>query len=62
MWTHFLKGFDVVSLSPAPRHRSHSLGTLTLEYPIDIAPDGSKEFEFTLRATKPGVYIGDVDV
>lgn len=58
----FLDGFEVAGFDPEPRQQDHSLGTLTLEYPLDIPADGKRTFVVKLRATKAGTFIGDVDV
>ena len=58
----FLSGFKIVGYAPEPRNKDHSLGSLSLEYPIDIPPGEAREFTIKLRAKKAGVYIGDVDI
>jgi hypothetical protein len=58
----FLDGFKVVSIYPEPRHRDHTYGVLELEYPVDLRPRETWELEITLRAEKPGIWIGEVDV
>ncbi len=58
----FLRGIKILSVDPKPRHQDHSFGTLTLEYPIDIAPNGTHRFEIKFRAKKKGIFVGDIDI
>lgn len=58
----FLKGFEIESITPEPRNKEHSLGTLSLEFPQDVKPNESLDIAIALRAKKAGVYVGDVDV
>jgi hypothetical protein len=58
----FLSGFEILDISPSPRQKDHSMGVLSLEYPLDMAPGESWRLTISLRAKRRGVYIGDIDV
>ena len=58
----FLSGFEILNISPSPRQKDHSMGVLSLEYPLDMAPGESWRLTISLRAKRRGVYIGDIDV
>jgi len=62
IWDEFLGGFEVLDIIPEPRHKDHSDGALTLEYPNDLIPGDVFEVTLVLKASKIGVFIGDVDV
>lgn len=58
----FLKGFELLKISPEPRHKDLAFGYLSLEYPDDVKAGETVTYEIKLRAKMTGVYIGDVDV
>ncbi len=58
----FLEGFELLEVTPEPRQRDHSLGTLTMEYAVELAPDREWTLTLELRARQAGVFVGDVDV
>jgi hypothetical protein len=58
----FLDGFELDSMKPAPGEIDHSLGRLTLSYGFEIQPQRSEAFIIVLRATKVGMFSGDIDV
>lgn len=59
-----VKGFEVVSIEPAPVERSDSpvLGTWVYQHKRPLAPHETVSVTFGLRAAKPGTFGGDVTV
>ena len=58
----FLEGFKLEDIEPSPDDRDHSEGSLTLVYDRVFDPGETAKFRVRLKAKKPGVYIGEVDV
>lgn len=60
----YLAGFSVVSISPTPKSNKHVPidDTRSFTFSVQIPAKASRSFTFTLRAEKPGLYRGDVDV
>lgn len=60
----YLAGFTVVSTDPIPKSTMHNaiVDTRSFTFNADIPPGGSAAFSFSLRAERPGVFRGDVDV
>jgi hypothetical protein len=58
----YLEGFEVDTITPQPDSIDHSEGTMTLQYGLEIGPQRSAELFIVLRATKAGLFSGDLDV
>jgi hypothetical protein len=60
----YLAGFTVSRIEPRPRSSMHVPidNSRSFTFEVKIPPGASSSFKFKLRAEKPGVYRGDVDV
>jgi hypothetical protein len=60
----YLAGFTVSTIEPRPKssRRVPIDNSRSFTFGVQIPPQASRTFTFTLRAEKPGVYRGDVDV
>lgn len=60
----YLAGFTVSSIEPKPKSSMHVPidNSRSFTFGVRIPPRESRDFTFTLRAEKPGIYRGDVDV
>ncbi len=58
----YLDGFEVVGYDPQPADTTHAFGFLEMQYPAVIAAGEQQTFTVRLKATTPGVHIGDLDV
>ena len=60
----YLAGFTVSTIEPKPKSSMHVPldNSRSFTFGVRIPPATSRTFTFTLRAEKPGVYRGDVDV
>lgn len=60
----YLAGFTVSTIEPQPKSSMHVPfdNTRSFTFGVPIPPGTSRVFTFTLRAEKPGLYRGDVDV
>ncbi len=60
----YLEGFSVVAISPAPKSSQHVPidNSRSFTFGVQIPARTSRSFTFSLRAEKPGLYRGDVDV
>ena len=60
----YLAGFTVSTIDPRPKSNTHVPfdNSRSFTFGVQIPPRTSKTFTFTLRAEKPGLYRGDVDV
>jgi hypothetical protein len=60
----YLAGFTVSSTKPAAKSNMHVPIDNSRSYTFDVpvAAGATESFTFTLRAEKPGIYRGDVDV
>jgi hypothetical protein len=60
----YLAGFTVSTIDPRPKSSVHVPfdNSRSFTFGVQIPPGASRTFTFKLRAEKPGVYRGDVDV
>jgi len=58
----FLRGFQLLSITPRPEETDEYSDMLELSYPMKIAAGDSVEFVLELEAIKVGVYIGEVSI
>jgi hypothetical protein len=60
----YLAGFTVSIIDPRPKSNKHVPidNSRSFTFGVKIPPGASRTFTFTLRAEKPGLYRGDVDV
>lgn len=60
----YLKGFTVLTTQPAPKSSESQslLGSRSFTFDVEVPPGQSRNFVFSLRAEKPGLFRGDVDV
>jgi hypothetical protein len=60
----YLAGFTVSAIEPRPKSNMHVplADNRSFTFGVEIAPGASRTFKFKLRAEKPGLYRGDVDV
>jgi len=60
----YLAGFTVSAITPRAKSSMHVPfdNSRSFTFGVQIPPGASKIFTFTLRAEKPGLYRGDVDV
>src|SRR5262245_2968490 len=60
----YLAGFTISSTEPRPKSNKHVPidNSRSFTFAVQIPPRASRMFSFTLRAEKPGLYRGDVDV
>jgi len=60
----YLAGFTIASVKPKPKSTMHVPidNSQSFTFGVSIPAGGSNSFTFTLRAEKPGIYRGDVDV
>jgi hypothetical protein len=60
----YLAGFTVSTIEPQPKSSMHVPfdNSRSFTFGVKIPPGTTKVFTFNLRAEKPGVYRGDVDV
>jgi hypothetical protein len=60
----YLAGFTVLAVKPKPKSRKHVPvdNSRSFTFRAQIPPETSETFVFTLRAERPGLYRGDVDV
>ncbi len=60
----YLAGFTVSMINPKPKSNKHVPidNSRSFTFGVQIPPRASRSFTFTLRAEKPGLYRGDVDV
>ena len=58
----YLDGFELDTSKPQPYEVDHGVGTLTLTYGLHVAGQQSEEILIKLRATKVGVFSGDIDL
>ena len=60
----YLAGFTVSTIDPKPKSNKHVPidNSRSFTFDVQIPPRASRMFTFTLRAEKPGLYRGDVDV
>ena len=61
---HYLAGFTVSSIEPRPKSSMHVPidNSRSFTFGIQVPAGASRVFTFKLRAEKPGLYRGDVDV
>ncbi len=61
---NYLAGFTVSSIEPRPKSNMHVPidNSRSFTFGVQIPPHASRTFSFTLRAEKPGLYRGDVDI
>ena len=61
---NYLAGFTVSSIEPRPKSNKHVPidNSRSFTFEVQIPPQASRTFTFTLRAEKAGIYRGDVDV
>jgi hypothetical protein len=59
---NFLNGFRIESITPSPSEVDDFLDTLTLEYPMIIAPGETVDFVLEMVAAEAGVFIGEVSI
>lgn len=60
----YLAGFTVSTIEPRPTSNEHVPidNSRSFTFGVQIPPGAARSFTFTLRAEKPGLYRGDVDV
>jgi len=60
----YLSGFTISTIEPRAKSSTHVSidNSRSFTFEVKIPPKASKSFRFTLRAEKPGLYRGDVDV
>jgi len=60
----YLTGFTISTIEPRAKSSTHVSfdNSRSFTFEAKIPPGTSKSFLFTLRAEKPGLYRGDVDV
>jgi hypothetical protein len=60
----YLAGFTVSTIEPSPRSSMHVPidNSRSFKFDVRIPAGESRTFTFKLRAEKPGLYRGDVDV
>jgi len=60
----YLAGFTVSSVSPTPKSNKHVPidNSRSFTFGVQIPPRTAKSFKFKLRAEKPGLFRGDVDI
>jgi hypothetical protein len=60
----YLEGFTVSTIDPKPKSTQHVPidNSRSFTFGISIPPRESRDFTFTLRAEKTGLYRGDVDM
>ena len=60
----YLAGFTVSTIEPRPKSNMHVPidNSRSFTFEVQIPPQASRTFSFTLRAEKAGLYRGDVDV
>jgi hypothetical protein len=60
----YLAGFTVSTIEPQPKSSMHVPfdNSRSFTFGVKIPPGTARVFTFTLRAEKPGLYRGDVDV
>jgi hypothetical protein len=60
----YLVGFTVSAIEPRPKSNNHVPidKSRSFAFGVEIPPGASRNFTFKLRAEKPGLYRGDVDV
>jgi hypothetical protein len=60
----YLAGFTVSSTKPAAKSNMHVpiSNSRSFTFDVPVAAGATESFLFTLRAEKPGIYRGDVDV
>lgn len=60
----YLAGFTVARIDPKPKSSMHVPldNSRSFTFDVRVPPHDSRTFKFTLRAEKPGIYRGDVDV
>jgi len=60
----YLAGFTVSAMKPTPKSNTHVPidNSRSFTFDVPVSAGASQSFFFTLRAEKPGVYRGDVDV
>jgi hypothetical protein len=60
----YLAGFTVSTIEPRPKSSMHVPidNSRSFTFGVQIPPRASRTFTFTLRAEKPGLYRGDVDM
>jgi hypothetical protein len=60
----YLAGFTVSAIKPRPKSNMHVAidDSRSFTFGVKIEPRASQTFTFSLRAEKPGLYRGDVDV
>ena len=60
----YLAGFTVSIINPKPKSNKHVPidNSRSFTFGVQIPPRASRTFTFTLRAEKPGLYRGDVDI
>ncbi len=60
----YLAGFTLSTIEPRPKSNKHVPidKSRSFTFGVEIPPGGTRTFTFALRAEKPGLYRGDVDV
>ena len=60
----YLEGFSIVSTTPPYKTSTHVPvdNSRSFNFDVTIPPGAHSNFTFTLRAEKPGLFRGDVDV
>jgi len=60
----YLAGFTVSSVSPTPKSNKHVPidNSRSFTFGVQIPPRTAKSFKFKLRAEKPGIFRGDLDI
>jgi len=58
----YMNGFQLVEVSPRPSELDWSGGDLSMTYDRVVEPGNSFEMKLNVRAQRPGIYLGDVDV
>jgi hypothetical protein len=60
----YLAGFTISTIEPRPKSNTHVPidNSRSFTFGVKIPPKAARSFRFTLRAEKPGIYRGDVDV
>jgi hypothetical protein len=58
----YLDGFELDTSTPQPYEIDHSQGALTLNFELQVGARQSEEILIKLRATKVGIFSGDIDL
>jgi hypothetical protein len=58
----YLDGFEFDTSTPQPYEIDHSHGALALNFELQVGAQRSEEILIKLRATKVGMFSGDIDL